>query len=97
MERKKHGGYDGEARGRSYTRAKHGKAISVQLRFLVFAKEAFVRKSENLHARLHTHAPPVKKNELSWMVEQFTIHLSPPPPPRILSASLLLRIMLCPR
>lgn len=38
MERKKHGGYGAEGRGRSYTRAKHGKAISVQPRFLVSAK-----------------------------------------------------------
>jgi len=75
MERKKHGGYGSEGRGRSYTRAKHGKAISVQPRFLVSAKEVFVRKPGNLHARLHTCAPPVKKNELSWMVERFAIVL----------------------
>lgn len=73
MERKKHGGYGSEGRGRSYTRAKHGKAISVQPRFLVSAKGVFVRKPGNLHARLHICAPPVKKNELSWMVERFAI------------------------
>lgn len=69
--------------------AEHGKAISVQPRFLVSAKEAFVRKSGNLHARLHTrvHRPWKRMNTHEWPSDsRFAILLS-----------LLLRIiMVCP-
>lgn len=52
MEREGGGGRK-EGGERSYTRAEHGKAISVQPRFLVSAKGIFERggTAENLHAR----------------------------------------------
>lgn len=52
-------------RARSYTRAKHGKAISVQPRFLVSTRRESSRGSRGIYMRVYMCAPSVKKDELS--------------------------------
>lgn len=53
--------------GRSYTRAKHGKAISVQPRFLVSAKEVFAEEVREFTCALtHVHRPWKRMNSHEW-------------------------------